>query len=93
MTAVEAQCSWGVGLDPASGCDQYADGPDGLCGRHRTAVEALESTGHTIDILCDGETGQWGWECLMCPAIHTKSLTLDGANAMAEKHRRETRKP
>ena len=87
---VDAQCSWGVGPDPASGCDQYADGPDGLCGRHRTAVEALESTGHTIDVVIDGETGQWGWTCLICHAIYAAVLTHAAATASAKKHRLET---
>lgn len=91
MTAVDAQCSWSVGPDPASGCDQYADGPDGLCGRHRTAVEALDSLGHTIDVIYDTETQQWGWECLVCPAIHAAVLTYAAADAMATKHQQESR--
>lgn len=86
----DVQCTWGVGGDPVSGCEEYANGPDGLCGRHRTAMEALASTGHTIDVLYDTETEQWGWECLQCPACHASVLTYASADAMATKHQQET---
>ena len=91
--AEDAQCTWGVGADPVTGCDEYANGDDGLCPRHRLAVAGMESVGHLSDLTYDTETEQWGWECLVCPTIHAAVLTYAVADRMAEKHRAETRKP
>ncbi len=35
------RCSWGVGLDPASGCDEPANDYDGMCGHHRRVYNHL----------------------------------------------------
>ena len=35
------QCSYGVGLDPVSGCDEPATDHDGLCDFHRLTYRIL----------------------------------------------------
>lgn len=34
-------CNWGVGGEVANGCENYADGSDGLCTKHLKAYEKM----------------------------------------------------
>ena len=79
-------------LGLTSGCVNLADGKDELCSTHRAALAGLESLGHTTARWLDTETGQWGWECAVCPAVHAAVLSFAGADAGAEKHRQETKR-
>ena len=91
LDAEDVQCCWDRGPDPASGCVNLADGKDELCSTHRAALAGLESLGHTTARWLDTETGQWGWECEVCPAVHAAVLSFAGADLGAEKHRQETK--
>jgi hypothetical protein len=50
------QCSWGVGGDPANGCDTKANGKDGLCTKHRRALRELEKSAPPEDDLPPGQS-------------------------------------